>query len=366
MPTTYAIPNGRTVMNAITYSGTSASRDISNADLGTTGFKPDLVWCKSRTNPSSGFYNILCDTVRGQTSGYYNMLFSNTTDQQNAGTGALPASTGGITTFNTNGYTIANGSSPSYWQNESGYNYVAWQWQAGQGTTSSNTSGSVTSTVSVNATAGFSIVTYPGSASNITVGHGLGVAPSFIVIKGRDSTYNWIVYHASLGKQGYLHLNLTTQAQYSPNVWNDTAPTSTVFSVSAGALNANEAGKNFVAYCWAEIAGFSKFGSYTGNGSTDGTFVYTGFRPKFVMIKVYSTTQSWTMEDTSRDPYNAAGHTLWADLGNAEADNTSAYPIDLLSNGFKLRSSAANQNSNGANYIYAAFAENPFKYANAR
>ena len=349
MPTTYAIPNGRTVFNATTYVANHSTNVISNADKGTLGFKPDFVWTKSRTDAYS---HELYDSVRGVTK----VLDSNATVAEST-------DANGLLSFDSTGFTLGYNNGSNY---INGSNGVTWNWQAGQGTTSSNTSGSVTSTVSVNATAGFSIVTYPGSASNITVGHGLGVAPSFIVIKGRDSTYNWIVYHASLGKQGYLHLNLTTQAQYSPNVWNDTAPTSTVFSVSAGALNANEAGKNFVAYCWAEIAGFSKFGSYTGNGSTDGTFVYTGFRPKFVMIKVYSTTQSWTMEDTSRDPYNAAGHTLWADLGNAEADNTSAYPIDLLSNGFKLRSSAANQNSNGANYIYAAFAENPFKYANAR
>jgi len=354
-------------MNAITYSGTSASRNIVNSDLGTTGFQPDLVWSKSRTNPSGGFYNILCDTVRGQTSGYSNMLFSNTTDSENAGGGALPASTGGITTFNTNGYTLANGSSPSYWQNESGYTYVAWQWKAG-GTAVSNTSGSITSSVSANTTAGFSIATYTGTAIAGTIGHGLGVAPQMIIVKPRSATITtdaWNVYHVSTGNTQFLVLNATDAATTASNRWNNTTPTSTVFSIGTVP---SSVGVGYVAYCWTPIAGYSAFGSYTGNSSTDGPFTYLGFRPKYILIKCTSAGYDWVVYDSATGAYNVISNNLWPNLSNAEYSNTASggLLIDLLSNGFKIRGTNTEVNNSGLTYIYMAFAENPFKYSNAR
>jgi hypothetical protein len=328
-------------MDATTYAGTGATNNVLNQ----YGFKPDLVWIKNRGVNS----HQLSDSVRG-----INLALASDL--------TLAEYAGNINAFNTNGFQVTTSSNAV---NNTGNNYIGWQWQAGQGTTSSNTNGSITSTVSVNATAGFSIVTYTGTGSIATIGHGLGVAPAFMVIKARNAVQGWLVYHQSIGNTGFVYLNDTAVANYSINGWNNTSPTSTVFTSGVNGFT-NQNGQTQVAYCWAEIDGFSKFGSYTGNGSTDGPFVYTGFRPKLVIIKVTSTTQSWTMEDTSRDPYNASGHTLWADLSSGEADNTSAYPIDLLSNGFKLRNTGNNQNANGATYIYAAFAENPFKYSLAR
>jgi len=362
MPTTYAIPNGRTVMDATTYTGTSSTQNIVNAG----GFKPDLVWTKSRTNPASGYLNILSDSVRGQTSGYYNNLYSDATYAQNVGGAVLPASQGGITTLNSNGFTLANGSAPAYWQNESGYTYVAWQWQAGQGTTSTNTAGSQTSTVSVNATAGFSIVTFTatGVNTNGTVGHGLGVTPKLIIVKNSASESNWVVYSSAVvtNVNQFLRLNDTSALTTLSQIWGDALPTSTVFGIRGDVtLVANSAA---VAYCWAEIAGFSQFNSYTGNGSTDGTFVYTGFRPKFVMIKSSSIAGSyWVTQDTSRNTYNVMNSVLYPNSNSAEATTIN---IDALSNGFKLRTTSSDYNQNGSTYIYMAFAENPFKYANAR
>ncbi len=218
-------------------------------------------------------------------------------------------------------------------------------------------------TVSVNATAGFSVVTYTGTGANATVGHGLGVAPRMIIVKRRNNgTDNWRVYHASIGAGNTLALNSTNASASSSVTWNNTAPTSTVFSVGTES-NTNASGSTIVAYCWAEIAGFSKFGSYTGNGSTDGTFVYTGFRPKFIIIKTSSNVDSWYVLDTSRSTYNATNQRLFPNLSNAESSGDA---IDILSNGFKNRSTTTINNLNGATYIYMAFAENPFKNALAR
>ena len=242
-------------------------------------------------------------------------------------------------------------------------------WKGGNGT-SSNTSGTITSTVSVNTTAGFSVVTYTGTGANATVGHGLGVAPKMIIVKDRGTTDVWMVYHSSLGATKYIVLNLTSAAATLSTVWNNTEPTSSVFSVGTVA-DTNRNTFNLVAYCFAEIAGFSKFGSYTGNGSTDGPFVYLGFRPKFVIFKDYSNAHSWIMVDSSRNTYNVAGDYLRAESTAAEnatysvANNTA---VDFLSNGFKLRNAGVNsgENNGSSNYIYMAFAENPFKNSNAR
>jgi len=246
--------------------------------------------------------------------------------------------------------------------NLSGYTYVAWQWKAnGAGVT--NTAGSITSTVSANTTSGFSVVTYTGTGSTATVGHGLGVAPSMLIVKRRNSTGDWGVYHASLSANGAVFLNLT-DAYSTPGPWNNTAPTSSQFTIATGSfLNTN--GGTYVAYCFAPIAGYSAVGSYTGNGSADGPFIYTGFRPRYILIKNSSAVEDWYISDTSRDPYNQSNTALFADLSNAEAVN-SARGIDFLSNGFKLRGISSANNASGNTYIYAAFAENPFRNALAR
>lgn len=332
-------------MDATTYTGTGATNNVLNQ----YGFKPDLVWIKSRSN---AFIHTLEDTVRG-VSRYLDSASTaaEVNDPPNF-----------ITAFNPNGFTQAGNSAVG----ANGSTYVAWQWQAGQGSTSSNTQGSITSTVSVNQTAGFSIVTYTGTGSVATIGHGLGVAPAMIIIKARSATQSWLVYHQSIGNTGFVYLNETTAANFSINGWNNTSPTSTVFTTGVNGLS-NQNGQTQVAYCWAQVAGFSAFGSYTGNGSYGGPFVYTGFRPKFVMLKMTSSTNPWQMYDSSRDPYNYSYHILAANSSSAEDSSSGAgVAIDLLSNGFKIRTDWADINTNGGSYIYMAWAENPFKFSNAR
>jgi hypothetical protein len=331
-------------MDATLYTGNGSTQTITNA----AGFKPDLVWQKSRS--STAWHNWI-DAVRG----VGNRLFSNDT-------GAESFASNSLTSFNSNGFSIG---AATDW-NTNGQTNVAWQWQAGQGTTSSNTSGSITSTVSVNTTAGFSIVTYTGTGSNATVGHGLGVAPKMVIVKIRSGANDWFVWHTSLTSGAYyLNLNATSAQQSNSVVWNSTIPTSSVFSLgTSGAINGS--GSTYVAYCWAEIAGFSKFGSWTGNASTDGPFVYTGFRPKFVLFKNSSAATVWIIFDTARNTYNFVDTQLRPNASDADNSAGSAFSMDILSNGFKLRSSDSNFNGSGNTIIYAAFAENPFKNALAR
>jgi hypothetical protein len=347
---TYNLPDstivaGNKVMDATTYTGTSAAQNITNAG----GFKPDLVWTKSRSDIT---YNGLTDSVRGVSKA----LFSNAADAESSSANNY------VTAFNSNGFGVNQGSVSGY----TGYTYVGWQWQAGQGTTSSNTSGSITSTVSVNATAGFSVVTYTGTGANATVGHGLGVAPKMLFVKSRTGVYNWRVWQTALAGTDFLYLNATDATTTNAAMWNSTTPTSSVFSLGTNA-GVNNSGDTFVAYCWSEIAGFSKFGSYTGNGSADGPFIYLGFRPKWLMIKRTdsATSANWPIIDTSRDTYNVSNKRLFANYDYAEDQGIPNF-ADLLSNGFKLRDSNASENASGGTYIYMAFAENPFKNALAR
>jgi hypothetical protein len=350
---TYNLPTptikaGNKYMDATTYTGTGATATITNA----AGFKTDFVWIKCRSGIQD---NTLFDSVRGTTK----YIISNSTAAE-----TTDATT--LTAFNSNGWTMG-----SFNQiNNNASTYVGWQWQAGQGSSSSNTSGSITSTVSANTTAGFSIVTYTGTGANATVGHGLGVAPKMVIVKNRNAaTEDWRVYHVSIGATNYLNLNGTIASSAASTVWNNTTPTSTVFSIGTNASVSGNT-QNIVAYCWAEIAGFSKFGSYTGNGSTDGTFIYLGFRPKFVMIKRYDAgAESWTILDTSVNTYNLTYLQLFPNSTNAEVNGSGRSPsvqFDYLSNGFKLRGANGEVNGSGWSYIYAAFAENPFKNANAR
>jgi hypothetical protein len=344
---TPTILQGNKYMDATLYTGNGSTQTITNA----SAFKPDLVWVKSRAGTSGNSYNLLYDSIRG--AGIF--LSSNTTGADTGNSGDL------LSSFNSNGFSVNNtllgGANPS--ANGSGTTFVGWQWQAGQGTNTTNTAGSITSTVSVNTTAGFSVVTFSNPTTGSTIGHGLGVAPKMMIVKDRGSVSNWQVYHASLGNNANLRLNLTDAQSTPSNLWNTTTPTSTVFTFGSGFAGSY----SYVVYCWAEIAGFSKFGSYTGNGSADGTFVYLGFRPEFIMVKKTNTGNSWVIEDSSRSPFNVVDDYLVAEGSAAEA-TSSQVNIDFLSNGFKLRS--AFDIVNAGDYIYMAFAEHPFKNSNAR
>jgi hypothetical protein len=330
-------------MDATLYTGTGASLSVTNAGA----FKPDFVWVKGRSGATDHAWY---DSVRGTTK----QLESNTTD-------AETTEATGLTAFGTGGFTVGALAQ----MNTSAATYVGWQWQAGQGSTSSNTSGTITSTVSVNATAGFSVMTYTGNgATGATVGHGLGVAPKMVIVKQRSSTEAWVVGHQNLTGWNYI-LNLnSTAAQFIPSTQCLGTPTSTNIVVGPNAAtNSNTA--TYVAYCWAEISGFSKAFSYTGNASTDGPFVFCNFSPKFVIIKRTDSTSSWFMVDTSRNTYNLTDLSLYANLSDAEGASTS-HCIDILSNGFKCKGVGTNINASGGTYIGMAFASNPFKNANAR
>lgn len=328
-----------TNFNVVTYTGNGSTQSITGV-----GFQPDLVWSKARNIASN---HGLFDIVRGVSK----WLSSSATDAE--------STISGVTSFDSDGFSLGS----SY---NAAYNYVAWNWKAGNSAGSSNTAGSITSTVSANAAAGFSVVTYTGNGTaGATVGHGLGVAPSMIIVKNRSGVNNWNVYHKDVGATKNLHLNLTDAAVTSSVHWNNTAPTSSVFSIGTSA-NANKSPDNYVAYCFSEVAGYSKFGSYTGNGSADGAFVHCGFRPRYILIKSAGTANGWGVFDTARNAINVNGTILEPNSSNAEATYTQ-WQIDILSNGFKVRSGSFNEtNGSGVSYIFAAFAEHPFKYSLAR
>ena len=335
------IKNGAAYMAATAYTGTGATNSISNAVNGVS-FQPDFVWVKARGNTYS--HNIE-DSVRGVTL----RLQSDSTAAEAVG------ANGQVTAFSSGGFTQNGGVETG----GSSATYVAWQWKAG-GTSSSNTNGSITSTVSVGATQGFSVVTYTGTGTAGTVGHGLGVAPAFIIAKSRNNAVNWITYHQSLGKDAYMNLNTTNASASLSNYWGTSVNSSTFGFLSNAYDNANG---NMVAYCFAAVAGYSAFGSYTGNGSGDGTFVYLGFRPRFVLIKISSGVDNWFIFDTARGTYNDNNPYLLPNTSGAEGAFSAP---EMLSNGFKLNTTSTALNGSGSTYIYAAFAENPFKYALAR
>jgi hypothetical protein len=341
---TPTISNGANYMAATTFTATSGANTIVNTVNG-VGFQPDFVWTKSRSNAQN---NYLVDSVRGGTS----LLVSNST-----GAESIYSTPAWISSFNSSGYSSDTASMLT-----NAYTYVGWQWKAG-GTAVTNTSGSITSTVSANPTAGFSVVTYTGIGSAATVGHGLGVAPAFIITKSRNIAVNWTTYHVSTGNSAYMHLNLTNASASVSNYWGTSVNSSTFGFLSNAYDNANG---NIVAYCFAPVAGYSAFGSYTGNSSTDGPFVYLGFRPRFVMVKrTDSAGNFWTIKDTSRNTYNVVNLQLYPNSSAAEATATFDL-IDIVSNGFKLRGTSSDVNASGGTYIYAAFAENPFKNSLAR
>ena len=343
MPT---INKGSDYFGVLTYTGDgAASKTV--VDTSAVTFQPDFVWIKGRSGATD---HALYDAVRGTTKD----LVSNST-------AAETTQSTGLTSFVNGGFTIGNLAK----LNTSGATYVAWCWKA-NGAGSTNTSGSITSTVSVNTTAGFSVVTYTGNGTTgATIGHGLGVVPKMIIFKDRDSVTNWPVYHVSLGNATAVNVN-QTNASFASSSFNSTTPTSTLITLGGNGLDVNNTSKKMLAYCWAEIAGFSKISSYTGNGSSDGPFVYCGFRPRFVMFKNTNTAQNWIIMDTARDPYNKMTQWLFPNTLGAEYTDANI-AVDYLSNGFKLRNVAGTElNGNGNTIIFAAFAENPFKNANAR
>ncbi len=333
-------------MDISLYTGTGTAQSIFNSGA----FQPDLVWIKNRTGTASN--HALYDSVRGVTKQLSSNLDALETTEAT-----------GLTAFNSNGFTIgALGQI-----NTSGSNYIAWQWRA-SGTTVANTAGTIASTVSVNTTAGFSIVSYTGNGNaGATIGHGLNNIPKLIIIKVRTGVAaNWIVYHdsfsLSFGNIPALFLNNSSTEVGSITYWNNTRPTNNLITLGTDSgVNANT--RNYIAYVWAEIDGFSKFNSYVGNGSTDGTFVYTGFRPKFILIRKYNSSGDWVLYNSIVNTSNPVSNELLAN--STLNENTTDNDLDFLSNGFKLRSANANINTSSTTYIYGAFAEFPLKYANA-
>ena len=316
-------------------------------------FTADFVWAKRRNNSDN---HVLYDALRGVNNG----LNSNTNSVEAINNYGLD--------FDNGNYLDINGSQYFGGGGGSGITFVAWNWNAG-GANTTNTSGSITSIVRANPTAGFSVVTYTGTGSNATVGHGLGVAPQMILVKNRAAAgYSWLVYHKFMATSSpatwYMSLNQTSAASNGANVWIDD-PTSTVFTVSGSYPEVNGSTNTYVAYCFAPIAGYSAFGSYVGNSSADGTFIYTGFRPAFVLYKKINGIDGWLIYDAKRNSYNVANALLQPDNSGAEAVSGPG-SIDILSNGFKHRNANNIGNSSSFTYIYMAFAEMPFKYARAR
>jgi hypothetical protein len=326
-----------TQMNPLLYTGNTSN---GHAITG-LGFQPDFVWIKSRNQ--ANFSHMLYDVVRTAVSGPFDIR-SNATNAQST-------DSSGLVSFDSDGFTLNNG----------GYvntgTFVSWNWKAG-GSPSSNTDGSITSSVSANTTNGFSIVTYTGTESAATVGHGLGSAPKMIFAKQYSGAADWKVLPPVLGATRWLKLNTTDAAGTSAGNWNNTSPTSSVFSLGNDA-GINGSGQTMVAYCFADVKGFSKMGWYQGNGSTDGTFVYTGFKPAFVLMKnTADGGASWQMFDNKRDVDNVANHRLFPNSDAVESTDANNN-IDIISNGFKMRTSNGDNNANGSTFIYMAFAENP-------
>lgn len=334
-----SIVAGNAYMDSTLYTGNGGTQAITNSGA----MQPDLVWLKSR---NQAYQHGLFDSVRGSTKG----LVSNSS--------AAEVTFNSLTSFNADGFSLSTDYNDPLGV---GANYVAWQWKAG-GTAVTNTDGTISAQVSANPTAGFSVVGYTGNGTTgATVGHGLGVTPALVIAKGREVTNNWVVWHESLTAQNY-YLHLETTGSQVQNSAFFSAFSDTTFTLG-NSTHINSASKTNIAYCWSEIDGYSKFGSYTGNGSTNGAFVYLGFRPAFVLTKRINSTSNWTILDFAREGYNVDNDPLYPNLTNAEGTTDLA---DLLSNGFKLRSTDGGVNASGGVYIYAAFAENPFKNSLAR
>ena len=326
--------------NTKLYTGNGGTQSITGV-----GFQSDWSWFKKRNGAAD---SSIMDAVRGVRKS----LTSNNNE-------AEYTETSGLSSWDSDGFSF-DGAGFDY-VNTNGDTFASWNWKA-NGAGSANTDGSISSTVSVNTTSGFSIVKYvgTGSGSNSTVGHGLGVTPSMILVKNLDSVTDWVVWHKDLPSQtnNYLRLNTNQAIGTTTNYWNSVAPTNQVFGVSPDGYNNNKSGEDTIAYCFADVQGYSKFGSYTGNGNADGSFIYTGFSPAFVMIKETTGTGKWVMKDNRRTGINVNQSTIYAN--EPEAEGTPGYElIDLLSNGFKQRGTGSYVNGSGTPYIFMAFAEHP-------
>jgi hypothetical protein len=339
------IDNPTSFFETLTWTGDGTSpRTLSGLQ-----FQPDWVWGKRRDDAAG---HNLFDSVR--TAGSDKNLQSNGNGAEGSGS---PGTYGYLSAFTSDGFTVTAGSSDNaYWNNNTA-TYVSWNWLAG-GSTSSNGDGSITSTVSVNSTSGFSIVSYVGGgASSATVGHGLGATPAMIIVKNRSITEEWRVWHQNLSGSTYkVSLNSSGAQDSSATVFN--GQSSTTFTVGNDP-SVSGSGNNIIAYCFKEVKGYSKFGGYTGNGSTSGPFVYTGFKPAFVLMKRTNGSNSWNIFDNKRAIDNPVQHRLFPDTSDAEATST-GNAVDFLSNGFVGRSSGSTVNHDGGTYIYMAFAEAPF------
>ena len=325
--------------NTVLYTGNDSTQSITGV-----GFQPDFLWIKAR---SATQHHALSNAITG--AGKH--LASSLTRAE-----VTSASGSDLTSFDSDGFSLGSSNYDQF--NYPSTTYVAWNWKA-NGSGVSNTNGTITSTVSANQDAGFSIVSWNQGASNpSTIGHGLSQTPELIIVKNREYTNSWNVYTSVLGATKKLYLN-GTQASTTSSVWNNTAPTSSVFTLS------ETTNDDYIAYCFHSVDGFSKVGSYIGNGSTDGTFVYTGFRPAYILLKNTTSAYGWYIHDTQRNPYNVSYKCLFP-LGNYAESTSIEYYLDINSNGFKLRSDNIRHNGSGETYIYIAFAKNPFKYTNAR
>jgi hypothetical protein len=323
--------------NTVLYTGNATGRTISGV-----GFQPDWTWIKNRSDTSG--HRVL-DVVRGGTK----ELIAN-------GTNAEITEAQSLQSWNSDGFVLGTAAGV----NANTDNFVSWNWLANDAGVS-NTDGDITSTVSANTTSGFSIVQYTGNGSASNIGHGLGSALKAIIIKKTSGTADWLVGHNSLHptlpwKYG-INLNNTDAVHESGSYFADTAPTNSVFRVEAND-EVNTSGQTYIAYCFAEKKGFSKFGSYVGNGNADGPFIYTGMKPAFILIRSVSTT-NWNMFDNKRSVYNVADETLWSNSADSEATVGTTYGIDILSNGFKPRTVSSQVNNNNTQIIYMAFAEQP-------
>jgi hypothetical protein len=355
------IVDGGEYFNTVTYSGTGSNQAI------TVGFQPDFIWTKSRSNATNGYDHGLWDVIRGFAGD--KALCTNGTEAEGfTAAGSTTSQFGNPTSITSTNYTVTAGSSNSKLVNETSNGYVAWNWKA-NGSGVSNTDGTITSTVSANTDAGFSIVTYTGTGSAGTVGHGLGAVPAMIITKNRSGSTDWTVWHQSnsgfASSTGYIYLNKTDAAGTTQVFYNGLAMTSSSYGIdvnSGGSAYINQSGQTYVAYCFAAIPGYSAFGSYTGNNATDGTFVFTGFRPAFLLIKSTSSGTDWCIYDNKRLGYNVDNNLQRNVLAVEQTDDD----IDLLSNGFKFRRASPNFNGSSSTHIYMAFAENPFKYSLAR
>ena len=337
-------------------------------------FGPDWVWIKARNNDYSHNWT---DAVRG--AGQF--IQSNTTDAQVAGPGAF----GSTLAFTSDGFTLDNGTSSNLFVNQTGTNYVGWAWNA-NGSGSSNGDGSITSTVSANTTSGFSIIRWTGTASNGTIGHGLGVQPTLYILKNTATTNSWIIGSTLYAATAYLSINNTDAlATGDAAVFNSTHATSSVINLGTNVgTNGSSGSNNMICYAFANVEGFSKIGTYEGNGSSsDGPFVYTGFKPRWIMFRRYDAGDGWSILDTARGSGNfgsAAGSTgkdptAGNEMNNkinandhfGEEDNSGgSRKCSFLSNGFKVKNTNTAMNASGGDYLYMAFAESPFETATAR